>query len=120
MSDLTRDANATACATPTPSRFPYFSALAAFASLFIFFALVHLVYNVPNPLDESRTEQRSAPTEKLDDVRLRNEALLNGTDPSVQMSTEQATAAILECAAKSKDAKTPHGRLPFPVEPRMP
>ena len=100
--------------------FPYFTALATLASLFLFFGLVLLFYDLPNPLVESRPEQHLDPVEKFKAVRSRNEPMLDGTDPTVKMSNGESTAALLDRAAKSKNVESPHGRLPFPVKPRMP
>ena len=100
--------------------FPYIAALAALASSFLFVGLVFLIYDLPNPLVECRPEQQLGPVEKLEAVRSRNEPLLNGTDPTVKLSNEESTAALLDRAAKSKNVESPYGRLPFPVEPRMP
>ena len=103
-----------------PAGFPYFTALATLASLFLFFGLVLLFYDLPNPLVESRPEQHLDPVEKFKAVRSRNEPMLDGTDPTVRMSNGESTAALLDRAAKSKNVESPHGRLPFPVKPRMP
>jgi hypothetical protein len=46
--------------------------------------------------------------------------VLDGHDPSVKLSVDQAAAALLDHAAKSKDTQAPHGRLPFPAEPKKP
>ena len=100
--------------------FPYFTALASLAGLFLFVGLVLLFYNLPNPLVESRPEQHLDPVEKFKAVRSRNEPMLDGTDPTVKMSNGESTAALLDRAAKSKNVESPHGRLPFPMEPRKP
>ena len=63
--------------------FPYFTALASLASLFLFVGLVLLIYDLPNPLVESRPDQQLDPVDKLEAVRSRNEPALNGTDPTV-------------------------------------
>lgn len=103
-----------------PAGFPYFTALASLAGLFLFVGLVLLMYDLPNPLGESQLEQHLDPVEKFKAVQSRNEPVLNGTDPTVKMSNGESTAALLDRAAKSKNVESPHGRLPFPVEPRMP
>jgi hypothetical protein len=113
----------TTIADPSPienNGFPYATVLATVAGLFLFVGLIQLVYRSPNYLGETRTESKSDPSEKLNEVRTRNKAVLEGNEPSVKLSSDQATAALLEHAAKSKDAKTPHGQLPFPMEPKKP
>ena len=102
------------------SGFPYTTALAALAGSFLFVGLVFLIYDLPNPIVESRPEQQLGPVEKLEAVRSRNEPLLNGTDPTVRMSNGEAAASLLDRAAKSENVESPQGRLPFPVEPRKP
>ena len=100
--------------------FPFATALATLAGLFLFSGLVHLVYRTPNYLGETETESKLDPDGKLDEIRARNQAVLDGHDPTVKLSSGQATAALLDHAAKSKDTKAPHGRLPFPMEPKKP
>lgn len=112
--------NENGTAAERPSGFPYITALAALAGLFLFVGLVLLLYDLPNPLIESQPEQQSDPVAKFEAVRSRNVPVLNGTDPTVRMSNGESTAALLDRAAKSKNVEAPHGRLPFPVEPRMP
>jgi len=100
--------------------FPFGTALATLAGLFLFFGIVHLVHHAPNYLGETKSEPRSALIEKLDSVRSRSKSILDGNDPTVRMSSDQSTAVMLEHTAKSKDEKALHGRLPFPVEPKTP
>lgn len=102
--------------TPPAAGFPYATALVTLAALFLFVGLVLLMYRSPNLLGETKQEPATNPVEKLDEVRARNKAVLDGHDPTVKMSADQAAAALVEQAAKSKDQKSPHGRLPFPVE----
>lgn len=100
--------------------FPFATALATLAALFLFLVLVLYVYRSPNPLGEGQSGETADPAGKLDDVRARSKAVLDGHDPSVKMSADQAAAALIEHATKSKDEKNPHGRLPFPAEAKSP
>ena len=96
------------------------TALATLVAIFMFVGVVMFVYRSSNPLMESKRELDPDPIEKLHDVRARNRAVLDGSDPTVKMSIEQSTSAIMDRAAKSKDEHSPYGRLPFPVEPSKP
>lgn len=97
--------------------FPYFTALVTLVTLFLFAGLVVVVYRSPNLLGGPKAETPTDPAEKLSDVRSRNQAVLDGTDPSAKMSMEKATAEVIAHAEKSKDKTAAHGRLPFPAEP---
>jgi hypothetical protein len=105
---------------PRVRGFPFATAFAALAGLFLFFGLMMYFQHSPNPLGGAKREPAVEPVEKLDAVRARNQAVLDGYDPTVKYSVDQSTAAILEQTAKTKDAKNPHGRLPFPVEAKSP
>lgn len=102
------------------SSFSIATALATLVALFMFVGIVMFVYRFSNPLMESKRELDPDPIEKMDDVRARSRAVLDGSDPTVKMSIEQSISAIMDRAAKSKDEHSPHGRLPFPVEPSKP
>jgi len=105
-------------AVPRAPGFPYATVLAALVTLFLFLGIMLFVFRSPNFLREATHEPAIDPLEKLDDVRARNKAVLDGQDPTVKMSVEQSAAALVEQASKSKNAKSPQGRLPFPVEPK--
>lgn len=102
------------------SSFSIATALATLVALFLFAGIVMFIYRSANPLAEPKRELARDPIERLDDVRSRNKAVLDGSDPTVKMSIEQSMAAIMDGAARSKDEHSPHGRLPFPVEPSKP
>lgn len=106
-------------ATPPPEAkdFPYLTALATLAALFLFVGLVLVMYQYPNTLGGPKAGPAADPAEKLDAVRARNQAVLDGTDPTAKMNMDRATAEVLARTAKSKGAKDKFGRLPFPVPP---
>jgi hypothetical protein len=104
--------------TPEARGFPFFTAVVALAALFLFAGLVLVAYRYPNVLGGAKAEPTADPVEKLDEVRARNQAVLDGTDPSAKMSGEKATAEVLAHTAKTKDKAAPHGRLPYPAEPQ--
>jgi hypothetical protein len=96
-------------APPAPRGFPFLTAAAAFAMLFAFVGLVVLAYNSPNYLGETEAEPRPDPAAKLDEVKARNQALLDGKD--ARMPVSAATAELLGKLKSEKD------RLPFPAPP---
>ncbi len=106
--------------TPPPPqpRFPYVTAVVAGLVLFLFVGLVILVYRSPNYLGGVVAEPKTDPVTKLNEVRARNQAVLNGTDQSARVSVDESTNAVLAHAAKTKTEKNPYGRLPFPAEPK--
>jgi hypothetical protein len=115
---MTPDTNPTAPAPGDTRGFPYVTAVATLAGLFLFFGLVLVVYDSPNFLGEPPGEEQPKPVDpaaRLDEVKARNRAVLDGTDPGVKRSLEQATAEVLAGTATTKDDENPHGRLPFPV-----
>jgi hypothetical protein len=116
------DPNPTAPAPGDTRGFPYFTAAATLAGLFLFFGLVLVLYSVPNFLGDPNPPEPAAadPAAKLEEVRARNRAVLDGTDPGAKRSLPQATSEVLEHTAKTRDKDDPHGRLPFPVEKPAP
>jgi hypothetical protein len=108
-------------APPPPAGFPYATAVATLVTLFLFLGLVLVAYYSPNYLGETKTVGPKAdPAAKLDEVRARNQAVLDGTDPGVKMSVGKATTELIGHAAKNKDDRNKLGRLPFPTEPAPP
>ena len=104
-------------ASPPPG-FPFATAAATLLALFLFAVLVVVVYRSPNYLGGPTPEPVADPAEKLNEVKARNRAVLDGSDPTVKMSVEQAAAEVLAHAAKSKDDQNKQGRLPLPAEPK--
>jgi hypothetical protein len=102
---------------PEPRGFPFATALAALVGLFLFAGLVLVAYYSPHYLD-APAEPKADPAAKLADVRAKNQAVLDGTDPTSKLSVGRATAEVLTFAEKAKDDKNKVGRLPFPVEPK--
>src|SRR5262245_38104952 len=100
-------------ANPTDARgFPFITVLASLATFFAFLGLMVLIYDRwPNPLREQKTEpnadQKADPAPKLEDIRARNQALLDGI--GAKMSVDAATAELLGKLKSEKD------RLPFPL-----
>jgi hypothetical protein len=99
---------------PEPSRgFPFLTAAAAFATLFAFVGLVVWAYNSPNYLGEPEAEPQPDPVVRLNEVKGRNQALLDGK--GAKMPVVAATAELVEKLKTEKD------RLPFPApEPPQP
>jgi hypothetical protein len=104
---------------PQAAGFSYATALATLAALFLFLGVMIYVHR-SNLLGHPSPAPAADPVEKLDAVRARNKAVLDGHDPTVKLSVDQAAAALLDHTAKTKDDKAPHGRLPFPAEPKKP
>lgn len=102
---------------PTPG-FPYLTVLATLATLFLFLGLVLVAYRSPNYLGESQSEPKADPASKLNNVNARNQAVLEGKDPGMKMSMDQAAEKLITAARQSKNESHKHGRLPFPVEPK--
>ncbi|MBX9578688.1 MAG: hypothetical protein K2X87_00120 [Gemmataceae bacterium] len=103
--------------TQEPRGFPFVTALVALAGLFVFAGLVLVAYYSPHYFD-APAEPKADPAAKLADVRAKNQAVLDGTDPTAKLSVGRATAEVLTFAEKAKDDKNKAGRLPFPVEPK--
>ena len=104
--------------TEAPDRFPFATAIATLVGLFLFAGLVLFFRFSPNYLGEVPGEPTVDPATKLQAVKARNQAALDGTDPASRMSVGQATTEVLAHADRTKDDKHKFGRLPFPVEPK--
>src|SRR5205823_1358951 len=104
---------------PRPtSGFPYLTVLATVATLFLFVGLVLVAYRSPNYLGDSTAEPKTDPATKLNDVRARNQAVLDGTDPGVKLTVGESATQLAAAADAAKDEKNPRGKLPFPFEPK--
>jgi len=93
---------------PTPG-FPFATALATLATLFLFAGLVVVAYNSPNYLGETKTEPKADPATKLAEIKAKNQAALDGNDPKMKTPLPKAMAEIVTIAEKDKG-------LPFPIE----
>jgi hypothetical protein len=98
--------------------FPYGTVIATLLTLFLFLGLGLLAYRSPNYLGESPADQKTDPATKLNDVKARNQAVLDGNDPNVKMPVSTAAEELRNAADRTKDDAHKHGRLPFPVEPK--
>lgn len=94
-------------AEPERRGFPFITALAAVATLFVFLGLMVLAYRSPNYLDDTKTEPKADPAAKLDEVKARNEAALKGV--GAKMSLDEAHGKL------SSGLKGPNDKLPFPI-----
>jgi hypothetical protein len=104
--------------TAPSDRFPFATAIATLVLLFLFAGLVLYFRFSPNYLGEVPAEPSVDPATKLEKVKVRNQAAIDGTDPASKMSVEQATKEVLENADRTKDDKHKFGKLPFPIEPK--
>ncbi|QJW94527.1 hypothetical protein [Frigoriglobus tundricola] len=103
-----------------PQGFPFVTVAATLATLFVFLGLVVIAYRSPNGLDVPKADAPDAKGEpavsagaKLDEVRARNEAALNGV--GAKMSQREARDALVS------KLKGPSATLPFPTpEPVAP
>jgi hypothetical protein len=106
--------------TPQAQRFPFVTVAATLATLFVFLGLMVFAYRSPNGPDAPKPDATDAKGEpkldaaaKLDEVKARNEAALNGV--GAKMSQREARDALI---AKLKG---PNDKLPFPTpEPPVP
>lgn len=98
--------------------FPYLTAIATLATLFLFLGLMIVAYRSPNYLGDPTlsAEPKADPAAKLAEVRARNEAIVEGNPGTgTKMSVADATAKLLGSLRSEKDA------LPFPMpEPPAP
>jgi hypothetical protein len=99
-----------------PKSFPFVTVLATLITLFAFLGLSVLVYRSPNYLGEPKVEPKTDPATKLEEVRERNQAVLDGKPGSGgKMSVTEATDRLLGNLKSEKDT------LPFPTpEPAIP
>jgi hypothetical protein len=105
--------------TPTeaePRSFPFITVIATIITLFAFLGLMVLAYNSPNYLGETKVEPKIDPANKLNEVRARNQAVLDAQPGSGgKMPISEATARLLGSLKSEKDT------LPFPMpEPPVP
>jgi hypothetical protein len=96
------------------------TAIATLLALFLFLGLVLVAYYSPNYLGEVPQDPQVDPATRLEQVKARNQAVLDGSDPGTKMSVGRATTEVLSHADRTKDEKHKYGQLPFPVEPKSP
>ena len=106
-------------ASSTPG-FPYLTVIATLAALFLFLGLGIVVYRSPNYLGEPPAVSSSDAAEKSNAVHARNQAVLDGTAPGVRMPIHEAAEKLSAEAITTKSSSAKHGRLPFPIEPKLP
>jgi hypothetical protein len=96
--------------------FPYITVVATLITLFAFLGLVVLAYNSPNYLGDTKVEPKIDPAVRLEEVRAKNQAALEGAAGSGgKMPVSEATARLLGTLKSDKDT------LPFPTpEPPAP
>jgi len=106
----------TAESEPETKGFPFITVIATLLTLFAFLGLMILAYNSPNYLGETKVEPKIDPAGKLNDVRARNQAVLDGNPGSGgKMPVSEATSRLLTTLKSEKDT------LPFPMpEPPVP
>ena len=94
----------------TAQRFPFITVGAAVGVLFAFLFLIWFVTNRESVLDakiEAKAEPKPDAAAKLDEVKARNEAALNGV--GAKMTREEARGKLLGTL------KGPNDKLPFPT-----
>lgn len=99
-------------ATPPPQRFPFVTAALAAGVLFVFLGLMWLAAQKENPLEppsaaDAKAEPKPDAAAKLDEVRGRNQAALDGV--GAKMSLREAHGKLLGTL------KGPNDTLPFPT-----
>lgn len=101
---------------PEPRGFPFITVIATLITLFAFLGLMILAYNSPNYLGDTKVEPKIDPATKLEEVRARNQAVLDAQPGSgAKMPVSEATARLLSTLKSEKDT------LPFPMpEPPAP
>ena len=102
--------------TPPPEspRFPFVTVAATLATLFVFLGLMWVAARKDSPLDapkpdgiDAKSEPKLDAAAKLDEVKARNEAALNGV--GAKMSRDEARGKLLGAL------KGPNDKLPFPT-----
>jgi hypothetical protein len=105
MTDSTETPN-----EPKPKGFPFITVIATLITLFAFLGLTVLAYRSPNYLGETKTEPKTDPAAKLEEVRSKNQAALEGQPGGGhKMSVSEATDRLLGTLKSEKD------KLPFPT-----
>jgi hypothetical protein len=104
-------------AVPESQRFPFITVGAAVGVLFAFLFLMWFVTTRENVLDTPKTDLKGEPkpdaAAKLDEVKARNEAALNGV--GAKMPRDEARGKLLATL------KGPNDKMPFPApEPAVP
>jgi len=99
-------------APPPPPNFPFVTVAVAFAILFVFLGLMWFASQKENPLAEpAPTDAKAEPKvdagTKLDEVRARNQAALNGV--GAKMPLAEAHGKLVG------SLKGPNDKLPFPT-----
>jgi hypothetical protein len=95
---------------PKPKAFPFVTVFATLIGLFAFLGLTVWVYRSPNFLGETKSEPKVDPATKLEEVRERNQAVLDGKPGSGgKMSVSEATDRLLGTLKSEKD------KMPFPT-----
>jgi hypothetical protein len=106
--------------TPGPASFPFFTVVAALGGLFLFLGLMWFVAREENPLEAPKPQPAEAKSEpkldagaKLDEVKARNQAALDGV--GAKMSQRDAHGQLMT------GLKGPNDKMPFPTpEPPAP
>jgi hypothetical protein len=93
---------------PKPKGFPFVTVIATLITLFAFLGLTVLAYRSPNYLGETKTEPKIDPATRLEDVREKNQAVLDGKSGG-KISVSEATDRLLLKLKSEKD------KLPFPT-----
>ncbi|HEV3384730.1 MAG TPA: hypothetical protein VG097_07935 [Gemmata sp.] len=97
-------------ADPKPKGFPFITVLATLITLFAFLGFTVLAYRSPNYLGETKSEPKLDPATRLEEVREKNRAVLDGKPESGgKMSVSEATDRLLFKLKSEKD------KLPFPT-----
>lgn len=108
------DANINDTNTPQRPNFPFWTVAAAFVTFFAFLVLMWFAYQSSSPLaappapsTDTKTEPKIDPTVKLDEVKARNQAALDGV--GAKMPVREAHGKLLGTL------KGPNDKLPFPT-----
>lgn len=105
------DANLDDPSAPQPKPFPLFTVGVTGIVLFVFLALMWIFVQLPNPLAprafDAKTEPKQDPPPKIDEVKGRNQAALDGV--GAKMPLREAHGKLLG------SLKGPNDTLPFPT-----